>query len=120
MPNSILEHADVLWKLVVALTLSLLAAWGFIASLYKSRVTALEEIQKKIVKMIPAEALEKRIMLVTESDCDTAREKCPNVLLGKELTEGLKVIRKAILVLILYSENVPQEERDRIVKGLVD
>lgn len=120
MPNSLVEHADLLWKLLGIFGAALVASVIIIARLYRSKISSLEETAKSIVKIIPKEALEKGIPLVTQDDCNSSRSKCPNAAIGKELTEGLKVIRRAILVLILYAEHVPQEERDKIVKGLVD
>ena len=119
-PISLLEHFDIFWKTFVALALALGLVIKYLFGLYTRRLMVVEENQKKVLRTIPQEALDHGRQLMLTSDCDLLRSKCTNMVVIGELSETMRIIKQAILVLVLHTEQIPKDERDKIAKALVE
>ena len=111
-PTSLVEHFDLIWKVCVAALLAII-------SLYARRFKTMEDNQKKVLRTIPTEALENGLLLVTCKDCALARDKCRNIIVIDELQQTLKVIKQAIVILVMNTDGIDKDDRDRIAKELI-
>ena len=67
--------------------------------------------QQTVLKTLPT--------LVSLTACGDSRNKRTNALLVNEMISDMSCLKKAIMILIMHSTVIPQEEKDRIVKELV-
>ncbi len=119
-PKSLEEHFDAVWLVLVVVAGALYLSWKFILVAYRQRIEVLETNQKKVLSVIPKDALEHGRQLRTVEECMQARASCTNTIMMEELTGTLQVVKKALTVLVLHTDNIPQDERDRIVKDLIE
>jgi hypothetical protein len=73
-----------------------------------------------VKKIVPKSALDHGHQLVTQAHCERMRVECNTHMLTNELTESMKVIKKAISILVLNSPTIPSDDRDKIIKDLVE
>jgi len=119
-PTSILAHFDIFWRIFIAIGLALGLVIRFLFGLYTKRLGTVEENQKKVMRTIPQEALDHGRQLLMATDCDIHRAQCSNIVVIKELSESMKVIKQAIVVLVMHSEQIPKEAREKIARELVE
>lgn len=109
--NTLAEHFDVVWKVLGVVTAALYFVVRFVFRDYKRRI---EDLELKLVQT--TKEIEKRMTIVA---CGDARNKCVNAVLLTQLTDSMEVIKKAVIILIMHSQVIPRDEKDRIAKELV-
>lgn len=119
-PMSLVEHFDAFWKLFALLALALGLMTRFLFGLYTKRLAALEEGQRRMLRMVPSDALDQGALLMTITGCENSRKNCGNIITTQELADTMKVIKKAIVILVMHTDSIPKTERDKIAKDLIE
>ncbi len=124
--GTVSDHAGVFLKIFAAVVAGLFATVKVIGSLFKKRFLAVEDGLKacredidKVKKIIPREAIEREVSLLTQESCAENRQACGAIACLNDVDGNMKGIRRAVLLLVLHSDKIPQEERDAIAKELI-
>ena len=119
-PKSMAEHFDVIWPFLLVTLSALYGITRWISHFYIKKVNELEKHMVKLLPLIPRNVWDGKSRIMTDELCDAARAKCTNVIIVSEIESTLKVIKQAVLVLVLHSDSIPKEDRDKMAKNLIE
>lgn len=106
------------WLSAVAAIIAALV-WGWIKHAILNKIKTIGGIQRKIVRVIPVEALEKGQLLATQDLCSALRASCQNHLISEELMATMGIMKQAMALVINHNKDIPQEQKDKILQELV-
>lgn len=82
-------------------------------------VTNLKKNQLTFFKSIPRTVIEGKDTLATMGDCERQRNACSVHVITGELSDTMHIVKQAVSLLIIHNKDIPQEDRDRVIKELV-
>jgi hypothetical protein len=122
MKDSIWEHLAELGPIFSWIGACFAAIAGILVRKELSRIDSIEKEQIALRTIIPHDAIKDGHMMITYREfinmCELSRSRCTNHLLTEELTTTMRVIKQAIILLVLHTDAIPKEDRDKIIKEL--
>jgi hypothetical protein len=108
------------WEWLSAIVIAVSAlVWAWVKHAILNRINTIGGVQRKIVRVIPVEALEKGQLLATQDMCSSLRANCQNHLVSGELMATMAIMKQAMALVINHNKDIPQEQKDKIMQELV-
>jgi hypothetical protein len=107
-----------IWLSAITVAVSSLV-WAWVKHAILNKINTIGGVQRKIVRVIPVEALEKGHLLATQDMCSALRANCQNHMISEELMATMTIMKQAMALVINHNRDIPQEQKDDILQDLV-
>jgi len=84
-----------------------------------NRIKTIGATQRKILRVIPVEALEKGQLLMTQNGCSASRANCQNHIVTEELMATMIIVKQALYLVISHDTDIPQDKKDGVMERLL-